>query len=162
MKKIYQHDRRDCGIACIATISNYFGYNLPLIYIRDMAYIDKNGLTLYGMINVLHKLYFEAEALYGTINELENELLKKNINYPFIAHIKNDSSDDSLDHYVVIKKIKNNKIKIFDPAKGNINFKKDEFIKIWSGYIVIVKPTSNLEKHKKTIEKFYLDIIQSI
>ena len=161
MKKIYQHDRRDCGIACIATISNYFGYNLPLIYIRDMAYIDKNGLTLYGMINVLHKLYFEAEALYGTINELENELFKKNINYPFIAHIKNDSSDDSLDHYVVIKKIKNNKIKIFDPAKGNINFKKDEFIKIWSGYIVIVKPTSNLEKHKKTInyKKKYFDII---
>ncbi|MBS4957054.1 MAG: hypothetical protein KHZ99_08385 [Clostridium sp.] len=47
--------------------------------------------------------------------------------------------------------MKNNKIKIFDPAKGNINFKKDEFIKIWSRYIVIVKPTSNLEKHKKTI-----------
>ena len=163
MKKIYQHDRRDCGVACIATISNYFGYDLPLIYIRNMAYLDKNGLTLYGMINILHNLYFEADALYGTMNELEEELLKENINYPFIAHVKNNSSDASL-HYVVVKKIKNNKVKIFDPAKGNINLKIEEFIKIWSGYVVIVKPTPDLEKHKKTIKykknkKKYFEII---
>ena len=70
-----------------------------------MAYLDKNGLTLYGMINILHNLYFEADALYGTMNELEEELLKENINYPFIAHVKNNSSDASL-HYVVVKKLK--------------------------------------------------------
>ena len=53
-------------------------------------------------------------------------------------------------HFVVVYKIKDDKIWIADPAVGLVKFSKDEFIKNWattvsdgkqSGLVLIIEPT---------------------
>ena len=29
---VYQHDTRDCGVACLATICNFYGLNVATVY----------------------------------------------------------------------------------------------------------------------------------
>ena len=43
---IYQHDVRDCGVACLATISEYYGLKVPLSYIRDLEKVNMNGSSI--------------------------------------------------------------------------------------------------------------------
>lgn len=141
MKGVRQHDERDCGIACIATICLKKGIKLPMFYIRNKAFLDKNGLSLFGMIEVLKELGFEADALKGSFFELEKEL--KNIQLPFIALVTNDNYEN---HYVVVEKINDKVIKIFDPAKGETKLTAQQFIEIWSGYIVIVSKSNTRDE----------------
>lgn len=111
MKGVRQHDSRDCGVACIATICKHYGLNLPLLYIRNLAFLDKNGLNLYGIIKVAENLGFIAEALNGTYEELEEEIEAGKLQYPFIAHIE---SNIGTSHYVVVEKCVGKHIKVFD------------------------------------------------
>ena len=47
MKVIYQHDRRDCGAACIAMISAFYGLKLPLSTIREYTKTDSEGTNIW-------------------------------------------------------------------------------------------------------------------
>jgi possible peptide-transporting ATPase len=53
MKKQYlikQHDIRDCGAACLASVGSYFGVQLPIAHIRQLVHTDKRGTNLMGLI----------------------------------------------------------------------------------------------------------------
>ena len=57
--KIKQHDIKDCGAACLASIGNHYKVNLPIARIRQFANTDKRGTNVLGVIeaaekNVLH------------------------------------------------------------------------------------------------------------
>ncbi|MCL6574171.1 MAG: hypothetical protein K6T88_21250, partial [Bacillus sp. (in: Bacteria)] len=47
---IRQHDIKDCGAACLATISKTYGLKIPITKIREIAGTDKNGTNAYGLI----------------------------------------------------------------------------------------------------------------
>ena len=50
--KIYQfkqHDEKDCGPACLATIFSYYGLTLPLTRVRESSRTDQDGTSLYGL-----------------------------------------------------------------------------------------------------------------
>lgn len=83
-------------------------------YIRNMAYLDKNGLSLYGMIQIFEKINFKAEVLKGNFAELLKETKERK--RAVIALIVND---DNREHYIIVKKIEKEKVNIFDPAIGN-------------------------------------------
>ena len=51
MRGIFQYDKRDCGIACIATYCRYLGLKISTQYVRNIAYLHKNGLSMYGMFS---------------------------------------------------------------------------------------------------------------
>lgn len=152
MKGVHQHDERDCGIACIVTLCKYYGINVPMSYVRNIAYLDKNGLSMLGMIQIFQDMNFKAVALKGSCLELLEEIAQKK--KPLVALIMNESLQN---HYVVIKGIKRDKVLIFDPAIGNKAIKIKEFNKIWSGYIVEVEKGENwkCEKLKKETNKYF-------
>ena len=53
MKKgvqVKQHDITDCGAACLASISAYFGMRFPIARIRQFASTDQQGTNVLGMI----------------------------------------------------------------------------------------------------------------
>ena len=51
MKYIGQHDISDCGPACFAMISNYYGLRYPLQRFRKLTRTGKNGTSLQGIID---------------------------------------------------------------------------------------------------------------
>lgn len=50
---IKQHDYKDCGCACLATICKQYGLKYPISKIREIAGTDKLGTSALG---VIHKI----------------------------------------------------------------------------------------------------------
>lgn len=58
-KKYYcikQLDIKDCGAACLATISKQYGLKYPITKIREVAGTDKMGTNIYGLIKAAENL----------------------------------------------------------------------------------------------------------
>ncbi len=149
-KCIKQHDITDCGAACLATISKQYGLNLSISKIREAASTDKRGTNVYGMVEAAKSLGFSAQAVKGDKKAFYSEFP-----LPCIAHVV---VDGGLLHYVVIHKITKNKIIVADPAKGIVNYKPDDFFKIWTGVLIILVPSVHFEKgnkNKGSLSRFF-------
>lgn len=139
---IKQHDIKDCGAACLATISKQYGLKTPISKIREVAGTDDKGTNVYGLIKAAEKLGFTAKGVKGNKEALFDEFP-----LPAIAHVV---IDQSLLHYVVIHKIIDKQIIIADPAKGIVKYTPDEFFEIWTGVLVLMVPTTEFKKGNET------------
>ncbi|MBB6479599.1 peptidase domain-containing ABC transporter [Spirochaeta isovalerica] len=142
---IRQHDITDCGAACIATISKQFGLNFPIAKIRKIAGTDKAGTNALGLIKASEKLGFDAKGVRA-----EPEDLNEKLPLPCIAHV----IKDDLLHYVVIHKITKKKMIIADPAEGLVHYKKEDFLKIWTGVLILMMPSESFKKGSEKIGFF--------
>ncbi|WP_190810312.1 peptidase domain-containing ABC transporter [Flagellimonas sp. S3867] len=140
---IKQHDITDCGAACLASIAAHFGFQIPLSRIRQYAGTDKKGTNVYGLIRAAEKMGFEAKGVRGDFESLFK------IPKPAIAHIV---IKEQLHHYVVIYAVTKNYIKIMDPGTGKIkNCSYEEFIKEWTGVLVLLLPNEEFKKGNEKI-----------
>lgn len=136
IKKILQHDRTDCGAACLAIILNYYGKSVPLRKIRIAAGTDSIGTSGLGIIKGAEKFGLSCKGLMSS----EKDKLDK-IPLPAIFHIK-----ENLDHYVVVYKINKKNVFISDPANGLRKIKKEDFLKFWTGVFFILFPNTSFCK----------------
>lgn len=142
MKKYYcikQHDYKDCGCACLATICKTYGLKYPISKIREVAGTDKDGTSALGVIKAAEKLGFSAKGVKAN----KPEDIFSEIPLPAIAHVV---IDNTMLHYVVIHKISEKEIIVADPAKGIVKYKPIEFFNIWTGVLIILTPTSDFKK----------------
>jgi len=156
MKKLLrQHDENDCGAVCLARIAKLYKYDLSVANAREYVRTDKNGTTLYGLVKGANRIGLSAETLQGTQDELEKSIKNGEIKCPFIAHML---IEDQLLHYVVVEKISEDNINIFNPAIGKETILKKDFYKLWTGYVVTFQKTSEFIQHKEKadgLKKFY-------
>ncbi|CEP43517.1 peptidase domain-containing ABC transporter [Paraclostridium sordellii] len=142
MKKYYcikQHDYKDCGCACLATICKTYGLKYPISKIREVAGTDKEGTSALGVIKAAEKLGFSAKGVKAN----KPEDIFSEIPLPAMAHVV---IDNTMLHYVVIHKISEKEIIVADPAKGIIKYKPSDFFNIWTGILIILTPTSDFKK----------------
>jgi ATP-binding cassette subfamily B protein len=125
---IKQHDITDCGAACLAMISKFYGLKMPISKIREVAGTDKQGTNALGMIKAAEQLGFTAKAVKGDQKAFFSEFPK-----PCIAHVV---VDGSLLHYVVIYKITAKQVIVADPDKGLVKYTPEEFFKQWTGVLI--------------------------
>lgn len=131
LKYIEQYDEKDCGPTCLAMISQYFGKRVSIPRLRDWAKTDKLGTNLYGLIHAAEKIGIELTGMrVDTFSEL------KKVNLPIIAHIINQQG---YEHFVVIEKIKKNKLYIVDPGKGRYRLTENEFRNIWTNIVILAE-----------------------
>jgi len=84
MKKgtlVKQHDYKDCGAACISSISAHYGLFIPIARVRQICHTDTRGTNVLGMIQGLNELGFNAKGVKGDITAIPQ------IPLPAIAHI---------------------------------------------------------------------------
>jgi ABC-type bacteriocin transporter len=137
-----QHDYTDCGAACLASVSAYYGLQLPIARIRQMAFTDQKGTNMLGMLEAAQKIGFSAKAVKGAYENLAS------IPYPTIAHV---IIDQKLHHYVVMYGISDEGVEIMDPAKGTLRtVSPADFRKIWTGIMMLLAP---IEEFKQGDEK---------
>ncbi|MFY8264680.1 peptidase domain-containing ABC transporter [Clostridium perfringens] len=136
---IKQHDYKDCGCACLATICRQYGLKYPISKIREVAGTDKFGTSALGIIQASEKLGFSAKGVKAN----NPEDIFGEIPLPAIAHVV---IDKTMLHYVVIHKISEKEIIVADPGKGIVKYKPNEFFNIWTGVLLIMTPTSSFNK----------------
>lgn len=145
MKKEYvikQRDARDCGACCLLSIIKYYGGYIPIEKIRIDTHTTNEGTTALNIINTSNTYGFDGKGIKTNYEELLNSAHI----LPVIAHIK---TKNNLFHFIVIYKIEKNKITIMDPAKGYVNYSKKEFLSLWTGICLILKPRSKILKMNK-------------
>ncbi|WP_042479077.1 peptidase domain-containing ABC transporter [Bacillus ndiopicus] len=139
---IKQHDQKDCGVACLATISKQYGLKVPISKLREVAGTDKQGTNVLGLIKAAEEIGFTAKAVKGDATAFFQEFP-----LPAIAHCV---IDNQFLHYVVIHKITKTQVIIADPAKGIVKYTPEEFFQIWTGILLLLAPATNFEKGDET------------
>lgn len=153
--KVKQHDYKDCGAACLVSVAGHYKLKIPIARIRQYAGTDKKGTNVLGLTEAAEKLGFQAKGVRG-----EQESLEK-IPKPAIAHVILRRGMDmavlegqpiELHHFVVIFKVTSTHITLMDPGDGRYHKKSiEEFLKEWSGVLVLLLPGDQFESGNKKI-----------
>ena len=132
---VLQDGNKECGSAALLSIIRFYGGDIQISKLVEMTNTTKEGTNFLNIKNASYKLGLEA---FGYLVNDFNALYE--IDCPFVVQF----IDNNYTHFVVVYKIKNNKLLIMDPAKGKIVMSKESFINKWTGYIMIFKPYKKL------------------
>lgn len=152
--KIKQHDIRDCGAACLASIGNHYGVNLPIARIRQIANTDKRGTNVLGVIEAAEKMGFTAKGVKGDMDAIPK------IPLPAIAHV---IVKKQLHHYVVIYKVTKKAIEVMDPGTGKMKtYSYEDFKKQWTGVLILFAKQDDFKTYNEKTSAFkrFWDLIQ--
>lgn len=155
IKFIEQVDEKDCGPACLAMISEYYGKKVSISKLRDYSSTTYNGTTIEGIINGAEKIGFDSEGFHlEDIDELHE------LNLPCIAHTINENGTL---HYIVIYKINKNNIFIIDPAIGKMKLEFSDFKSQWTNIIIVFNKNEYFTKERlsPSIKKFLYGILRN-
>jgi ATP-binding cassette subfamily B protein len=140
---IKQLDATDCAAACLATTCRYYKKQITITKLRDILGTDIKGTTLKGLEDGANKLGFDTKAI-----RVDKEGFSSKFTLPVIAHL---ITKEGLSHFVIVHKIKKDKVIILDPAKGVIKKTSDEFFKEFDGVLLLLIPNHefSVKKDKK-------------
>lgn len=116
-----QADRKDCGPTCIKIVAKHYGKTLHIQSLRNLAETTREGSSLLGLSEAAEKIGFHTIGVKITYSKLVEE-----VPLPLIAHWNKN-------HFVVVYKIKKDRVYISDPAHGLLDYPKEKFIKFWIG-----------------------------
>lgn len=147
---VKQHDTTDCAAACLAMICRYYKKDITITKLRDILGTDIKGTTLSGLEKGCKKLGFDTKAI-----RVDKEGILSKYTLPAIAHI---ITDDGFSHFVVIQKIRKDKVVILDPANGYEKKDIDDFFINFDGVMLLLVPNNEFECSKnnegKNLNKF--------
>lgn len=148
---VIQNGYKECGSACLLSIIRYYKGNIELNKLVELTKTDKNGTNFYNMSEAIIDLGLQSKSYH--VDNFEQLL---SIGKPFICQL----SIDGYYHFVVVYKI-GNALTIMDPAKGRVNMPKNEFLKLFTGYILIPTPYRKIPyiKEENYITKVIADTI---
>ena len=134
---VKQQDESDCGAACISTVAKYYGKRISVSKVRNIAGTDIQGTSGKGIVKALESIGFTSKVMFS-----KEKVLQSDYPFPLIVHI----NKDSLEHYLVIYRIKKNKILIADPADSIKWIPLKQFNEWWSGIFFLIYPNQKFQK----------------
>lgn len=163
MNIVPQHDQMDCGPACLAMVASHYGKKFGLQYLRDKAFITREGVSLLGISEAAEKIGLKHISVKLNTKDFNNDFL------PCILHWNQN-------HFVVLYKITKclftGKImyKIADPAHGFITLSEEKFKNSWisdgeKGVALFLEPTDDFfsqepPKEEKVSIKYLLNYLK--
>lgn len=138
MKKnliVLQDGAKDCGAACLRSIIQYYGGNVTLERLIELTKTTKEGTTFYNLKEASEEIGLATRSY--RVDDIEKI---KEINIPFICQI----TKNNYTHFIVIYKIKDNKLLIMDPSIGKQSIDIFDFNNIWTGNIMLFEKVSTL------------------
>ena len=108
MFKIFLHyhqlESADCGPSCLRMIAKYYGRNYSVQYLREQAFITREGVSMLGISDAAERIGFRTMGVKVTLEQLRTE-----VPLPCVLHWNQN-------YFVVLYKVKNGKYYIADPA----------------------------------------------
>lgn len=135
---IYQQEQEDCGAACLAMITCFYGFHVTLEAIKTFCGNMKSGLTMFGLNQAAKRMGFHAQAVRLNEKELLNLPSDK---YPFVAHWNQN-------HFVVVYKATSKHVYVADPAIGRIRYRRQKFLESFAmsddndGFALLLEPNN--------------------
>ena len=102
---VLQTEVTECGLACLTMIGRYHGHDIDLNVLRKRHLISMTGASLKSIMTIASTLQLAARPLKVELDQLHK------LQLPAILHW-------DLNHYVVLKAVKGNKVHIVDPGIG--------------------------------------------
>ena len=155
---IKQHEAKDCGAACLSMILEYYGKKIPFAAVSEAIKVDRQGANLYGLHDGAAQFGLDATILEGSAQDFIQEVYSGQIRLPAIVRIVNRFS---MEHYIVVTKIKGNKIHYCDPGEGRRSLPLDHFSECFLGHAITFEKTADFKKenHRKGSVMEFISLI---
>lgn len=151
MKLTRQFDQMDCGPACIRMVASHYGKDYPLSYLRSLAHLTREGVSIAGIRDALKEIGAESATFEMTL-----EQLREKCPLPAILHWEQN-------HFVVLYDAKKSRwtgrwiYRVANPAFGKHTFSESSFSRHWlngkKGIVVAIEPTEAFYGKKPVKEK---------
>lgn len=115
-----QPDSKDCGPTCLRIVAKHYGKLISLQEIRELSETTRSGSNLLKLSDAAEAIGFKSIGIKFNYERLKEAPL------PLIVHWNKN-------HFVVVYKIKKDRIYISDPSYGLIDYTKEEFLHRWIG-----------------------------
>ena len=129
LKVILQTNQSDCLLACAAMIMETYGCKIPVYKLVEKVELSMAGSTVLQLKETLEEFGFTVNGY-----RLDKEKLNQT-QFPLIAYVNNG-------HFIVINKVRKNRIIGIDPAIGRIGYTIDEFSKMYSGVVIKIQKSN--------------------
>ncbi len=153
-----QLDAMDCGPTCLRMVARFYGKHFTLQTLREKAHLSREGVSMLGIAKAAEAIGMQTMGV-----SLTWERLRTKAPLPVIIHWKQN-------HFIVVYKIRRDKVYVVDPGFGHTVYTREEFLKGWfstrkdgeaKGSALLVQPTPdflNLEDEpiKKTGFRYLL------
>ncbi|MGM9798221.1 MAG: peptidase domain-containing ABC transporter [Parabacteroides sp.] len=114
-----QLDSMDCGPTCLRMIAKYYGRSYTVQYLRERAFITREGVSMLGISDAAEAIGFRTQGVRITLEELERECP-----LPCVLHWNQS-------HFVVCYRIRKGRFDIADPATGLVTYTREELRRCW-------------------------------
>lgn len=152
---VKQHSQYYCGLACLASITKYYGGETTQEKLREISGTTLNGTSLLGLYQAAQKTGFEAGGY-----EADSKNLKEH-SEPVILHI---IKDEKLEHFVVCYGYQNDKFIIGDPASGIVYYTDEELEVVWKSKALLkLTPDKNFttkQNETKNKRNWFLQLLK--
>jgi ATP-binding cassette subfamily B protein len=146
-----QPDQRDCGPTCLKIIAEYYRKTIPLAKIRSLSETSRQGSSLLYLSNAAEKIGFKTIGV-----RISYQDLTKNVPLPCVLHWEDN-------HYIVVYKVRKDKVCLSDPARGLIVIRKPDFLRGWigenadnqEGIALLLEPRSAFYQNEWDTERKY-------
>ncbi|WP_434502311.1 peptidase domain-containing ABC transporter [Prevotella sp.] len=119
MKVVRQRDSMQCGVACLAMVSQQYGKKISLSEAAIYCHAKATGVSLKSIYDGAKAIGLDSRASCISVNELSHS------DRPCILHWNQH-------HFVVLYKVKGGrKFYVADPGKGLIKYERNEFERHW-------------------------------
>ncbi|MEL6658284.1 MAG: peptidase domain-containing ABC transporter [Bacteroidota bacterium] len=149
-----QLDIVDCGPTCLRMIAAYHGKNYRLQYLRELCHIERDGVSLLGIIQAAERIGFSADAFRlpweGQTPEHSGLV---DLETPFIVHWEQN-------HFVVVYGLNANYVLVADPKSPGVQ--KMSHGAFWAGWcstgeaegiVLILQPTATFYETESQSER---------
>jgi len=131
---VLQTEAAECGLACLAMVASYHGYDTDLASLRQRHSISLKGATLTHLIKIANQLRLATRPLKVELEDLSKLVLPAILHWDF-------------NHFVVLTQVRGHRLELLDPGRGRRNLSLDEVSKHFTGIALELSPTQDFE-HK--------------
>lgn len=132
---ILQNEAAECGLACLAMISGFYGLSVDLSTMRRTYNVSMMGMTLNHLVAIANSMSMATRAVKLDLDELSA------LRRPCVLHWK-------FNHFVVLKEVRAKSIVIHDPAIGMREVSMDEVSQNFTGVALEVWPNEGFKTGK--------------
>jgi len=129
---ILQTEAAECGLACLAMISGYYGCHVDLATLRGQFSMSLKGAALKRVIDIAGRLELGTRALKLDLNSLNQ------LRLPCILHW-------DFNHFVVLREVTGRGVSIHDPARGERKLTFEEVSASFTGVALELWPTGSFK-----------------
>lgn len=138
---LLQTEATECGLVCLTMIARFYGHDADLNGMRLLHAVSLKGASLQSLIDISGQMDLGSRALRLELEEL------RRLQLPAILHW-------DLNHFVVLRSIRGDRLLIHDPARGERKMSLAEASDYFTGVALELLPTAAFKKQiiRKKVE----------